>query len=202
MEILQTTLRKRRDSSRKMLNLRTTSKTWNIASWVWIFIESFKILVLGLGDSNYSTYQGFPNKLDKILQDFGAERVLKKGEADDQVGYENLFERFLNIPFFEISQFSKKWKGKTTNEEMARKNIQLSSISFFRLVSLVYSYVITRDVLIFKNFNFETLNSRLQFFHVSSGDLSKEGICNPISIHRWSPVQTYLSLCLIDALEF
>ena len=175
MEILQTTLRKRRDSSRKMLNLRTTSKTWNIASWVWIFIESFKILVLGLGDSNYSTYQGFPNKLDKILQDFGAERVLKKGEADDQVGYENLFERFLNIPFFEISQFSKKWKGKTTNEEMARKNIQLSSISFFRLVSLVYSYVITRDVLIFKILISKRWIRGSSFFMFQAGICQKKG---------------------------
>ncbi|PAV71230.1 hypothetical protein WR25_01149 [Diploscapter pachys] len=61
--------------------------------------ESFKLLVLGLGDSNYSAYQGFPNKLDNILQDFGAERVLERGEADDQVGLELAVEPWIDSVF-------------------------------------------------------------------------------------------------------
>lgn len=41
----------------------------------------------GLGDSNYSSYQTIPRKIDKQLTALGATRLFETGEADDQVGF-------------------------------------------------------------------------------------------------------------------
>ncbi|GMT16302.1 hypothetical protein PFISCL1PPCAC_7599, partial [Pristionchus fissidentatus] len=57
--------------------------------------------LLGLGDSNYSTYQGVPIKVDHQLAFLGATRVLERGEADDQVGLELIVEPWLDKLFNE-----------------------------------------------------------------------------------------------------
>uniref|UniRef100_A0A7E4W6X1 Methionine synthase reductase n=1 Tax=Panagrellus redivivus TaxID=6233 RepID=A0A7E4W6X1_PANRE len=56
------------------------------------FLSGLEYALLGLGDSNYSTYQGVPKKLDKTLAGLGGVRVLPRGEADDQVGLELVVE--------------------------------------------------------------------------------------------------------------
>ena len=43
-------------------------------------------LISGLGDSNYSTFQGVPKKLEKRLLQLGAKKLIETGVADDQVG--------------------------------------------------------------------------------------------------------------------
>ncbi|KAF8361543.1 mtrr-1 [Pristionchus pacificus] len=57
--------------------------------------------LLGLGDSNYSTYQGVPIKMDHQLSFLGATRVLERGEADDQVGLELTVEPWIDKLFNE-----------------------------------------------------------------------------------------------------
>uniref|UniRef100_A0AC34Q9U9 Methionine synthase reductase n=1 Tax=Panagrolaimus sp. JU765 TaxID=591449 RepID=A0AC34Q9U9_9BILA len=59
------------------------------------FLGNLEYALLGLGDSNYSTFQGAPKKLEKILTNLGAKKILETakkiletGVADDQVGLE------------------------------------------------------------------------------------------------------------------
>lgn len=62
-------------------------------------ITFIKVDNLGLGDSNYSTYQGAPKKLEKFLVTLGAQKVVETGAADDQVGYVYC-EEFIVINFY------------------------------------------------------------------------------------------------------
>ena len=55
------------------------------------------------------------------------------------------------------------------------KNIQFSFISFFRFVSLVYSYFITRDVLIFKILISKRWIRGFSFFMFQAGICQKKG---------------------------
>lgn len=50
------------------------------------FLQKLEYALLGLGDSNYSTFQGVPNKIDQQLRFLGATPVIETGHADDQVG--------------------------------------------------------------------------------------------------------------------
>ncbi|KAE9548452.1 hypothetical protein FO519_008335 [Halicephalobus sp. NKZ332] len=56
------------------------------------FLKNLEFGLLGLGDSNYSTFQGAPKKLEKLLLGLGARKVLETGAADDQVGLELIVE--------------------------------------------------------------------------------------------------------------
>lgn len=51
--------------------------------------------ILGLGDSNYSKYQGAPRFLDHALKSLGAQSFYPKGEADEATSLEIVVEPWL-----------------------------------------------------------------------------------------------------------
>lgn len=51
--------------------------------------------ILGLGDSNYSKYQGAPRALDAALQKLGAHAFYPRGEADEATSLELVVEPWL-----------------------------------------------------------------------------------------------------------
>uniref|UniRef100_A0A0K0FYV0 Methionine synthase reductase n=1 Tax=Strongyloides venezuelensis TaxID=75913 RepID=A0A0K0FYV0_STRVS len=65
------------------------------------WLSNLNYCLLGLGDSNYSSFHFIPKKLDKILQKHGARNFVDTGLADDQVGLELIvepwIENFLNM---------------------------------------------------------------------------------------------------------
>ncbi|KAK6733270.1 hypothetical protein RB195_017177 [Necator americanus] len=63
------------------------------------FLKKLDYALLGLGDSNYSTYQGVPNKIDKQLKYLGAVPIIETGHADDQVGLELVVEPWIEELF-------------------------------------------------------------------------------------------------------
>ncbi|KJH50702.1 flavodoxin [Dictyocaulus viviparus] len=63
------------------------------------FLEKLDYALLGLGDSNYSAFQGVPSKLDKQLQYLGAKQIIETGRADDQVGLELVVEPWIEKLF-------------------------------------------------------------------------------------------------------
>ncbi|XGW11664.1 hypothetical protein V3C99_012834 [Haemonchus contortus] len=63
------------------------------------FLEKLDYALLGLGDSNYSTFQGVPNKIDKRLKFLGASSIVEIGHADDQVGLELVVEPWIESLF-------------------------------------------------------------------------------------------------------
>uniref|UniRef100_A0A8R1HV41 Methionine synthase reductase n=1 Tax=Caenorhabditis japonica TaxID=281687 RepID=A0A8R1HV41_CAEJA len=74
------------------------------------FMKGLDYAILGLGDSNYSSYQTIPRKIDKQLAALGANRLFERGEADDQVGLELAVEPWIEQLFsvlrtrFDISE--------------------------------------------------------------------------------------------------
>uniref|UniRef100_A0A0N5ANG9 Methionine synthase reductase n=1 Tax=Syphacia muris TaxID=451379 RepID=A0A0N5ANG9_9BILA len=52
--------------------------------------------ILGLGDSNYNSYQAIPNLLNKHFQRLGAHKFFRTGAADDQAGLELVVEPWLD----------------------------------------------------------------------------------------------------------
>jgi len=52
--------------------------------------------LLGLGDSNYDTFQGFPKKLFGRLTELGARPFLPRREADEATGLEDSVEPWIN----------------------------------------------------------------------------------------------------------
>uniref|UniRef100_A0A1I7Z9K3 Methionine synthase reductase n=1 Tax=Steinernema glaseri TaxID=37863 RepID=A0A1I7Z9K3_9BILA len=61
------------------------------------FLAKTTFALLGLGDSNYSTFQGVPKKLEKQLVALGARSLVPRGEADDQVGLELAVEPWIDL---------------------------------------------------------------------------------------------------------
>lgn len=51
-------------------------------------LSHIKYALLGLGDSNYTTFGGFPKSLDRQLLKLGAKKIYEFGLADDAVGLE------------------------------------------------------------------------------------------------------------------
>lgn len=51
--------------------------------------------ILGLGDSNYSKYQGAPRYLDTCLTKLGAQKFYPRGEADEATSLELVVEPWL-----------------------------------------------------------------------------------------------------------
>ncbi|CAL2031066.1 unnamed protein product [Caenorhabditis brenneri] len=64
-------------------------------------LKGLDYVILGLGDSNYSSYQTVPMKVDKQLTALGANRLFERGEADDQVGLELAVEPWID-QFFKV----------------------------------------------------------------------------------------------------
>ncbi|KAK5980782.1 Methionine synthase reductase [Trichostrongylus colubriformis] len=63
------------------------------------FLEKLDYALLGLGDSNYSTYQGAPDRIDSRLRVLGATPIVERGRADDQVGLELVVEPWIEKLF-------------------------------------------------------------------------------------------------------
>lgn len=51
----------------------------------FMFIHTI-ISVIGLGDSNFTTYQGCPQLIEKQFLRLGAKKLIETGAADDQIG--------------------------------------------------------------------------------------------------------------------
>ncbi|WKX93201.1 hypothetical protein Q1695_010891 [Nippostrongylus brasiliensis] len=89
------------------------------------FLENLDYALLGLGDSNYSTFQGVPKKVDKQLRYLGATAIVEPGFADDQVGLELIVEPWIDSLFqYLVSRFnldSKSLEQLTTKIEFKEK---------------------------------------------------------------------------------
>jgi sulfite reductase alpha subunit-like flavoprotein len=80
----------------------------------WIKLQEGSLLtglrftILGLGDSNYSTFQGGPKLVEKHLKRLGAQEFYIRGEADEQMGLENTIEPWIDglweVLSFELSR--------------------------------------------------------------------------------------------------
>lgn len=52
------------------------------------YLKHLEFALLGLGDTNYTTFLGYPKSVEKQLQKLGAKQFYKSGWADDAVGLE------------------------------------------------------------------------------------------------------------------
>lgn len=70
--------------------------------WRWLKQQKDSVLqgvlftLLGLGDTNYDTYQGFPRSLYEQMVHLGATDFYRRGEADDATGLEDVVEPWIN----------------------------------------------------------------------------------------------------------
>ena len=76
--------------------------------------------ILGLGDSNYSKYQGTPRYLDTCLQKLSAHKFYARGEADEATSLELVVEPWLEgvIPAIKAEVDRLKKLPKETIKEM------------------------------------------------------------------------------------
>ena len=68
------------------------------------FLSGMEYALLGLGDTNYTTYLGFPKGVEKQLQKLGARQFYKSGFADDAVGLETVVDPWIENLWPAISQ--------------------------------------------------------------------------------------------------
>jgi len=66
--------------------------------------NNFYYSVLGLGDSNYAKYQFIPKLIDQCFTSLGAKKILKRGEADDAYGLEDVVEPWKKSIYPKIKQ--------------------------------------------------------------------------------------------------
>lgn len=90
-----------------------------IKFYKWIRSQSGSILsdirytILGLGDSNYSTYQGGPKTIESQLKKLGATEFFLRGEADEQMGLENGIEPWIDALWDNLKYEFEQLKGKS-----------------------------------------------------------------------------------------
>ena len=58
-------------------------------------LTGLKYALLGLGDSNFSTFQGGPKTLNGLLENLGAQEILPRGVADESSGIQKAVDRWL-----------------------------------------------------------------------------------------------------------
>ncbi|MFH4974200.1 hypothetical protein AB6A40_000909 [Gnathostoma spinigerum] len=63
------------------------------------FLGSTTFALLGLGDTNYTHFQGAPKQVERSLLELGAKKLIDRGEADEQVGLELGVEPWLDKLF-------------------------------------------------------------------------------------------------------
>ncbi|VDD87971.1 unnamed protein product [Enterobius vermicularis] len=68
-------------------------------------LQSTSFMLLGLGDSNYTSFQGVPRKIEKCLLRLGAKKLVETGFADDQVGLEVVVEPWLDKAILRIGDW-------------------------------------------------------------------------------------------------
>lgn len=59
------------------------------------YLSQVEYALLGLGDTNYTTFLGFPKAVEKQLKKLGAKQFYKSGWADDAVGLENVVDPWI-----------------------------------------------------------------------------------------------------------
>jgi methionine synthase reductase len=59
----------------------------------------------GLGDSNYDSYQGFPNSIHERLLQLGAKEFYGRGKADEATGLEAVVEPWITDLWDDLSAF-------------------------------------------------------------------------------------------------
>eukprot|EP00736_Rhodelphis_marinus_P012406 Rmarinus@m.17774 len=59
-------------------------------------LQGVRYALLGLGDTNYSTYQGVPRTVDKNLSRLGAVSFYKRGEADEAMGLDSVVDPWID----------------------------------------------------------------------------------------------------------
>ena len=60
--------------------------------------------ILGLGDSNYSKFQGTPRYIDSTMSKLGAHKFYHRGEADEATSLELVVEPWLEGVWSAIEQ--------------------------------------------------------------------------------------------------
>jgi sulfite reductase alpha subunit-like flavoprotein len=68
-------------------------------------IEGQPYLLLGLGDSNYDTFMGFPKAVKSTLEELGAKNIYCFGEADDATGLEDVVEPWIKNVWAALDSF-------------------------------------------------------------------------------------------------
>ncbi|XP_078492531.1 methionine synthase reductase-like [Ciona intestinalis] len=83
--------------------------------------------LLGLGDSNYSTFCGGPKKLDKVLSLHGANKFYEAGFADDGTDMELVVEPWLDGLWPALKSYFSKDKSHITSEssEIINNNLNV-----------------------------------------------------------------------------
>ena len=58
-------------------------------------LSNIKYTILGLGDTNYENYQGFPKRVEKLMKEAGAQEFYERGAADEAEGLEEVVEPWM-----------------------------------------------------------------------------------------------------------
>ena len=106
-----------------------------------IILSGIKYTILGLGDSNYSTFQGGPKTIERLMKKLGAKAFYPRGEADEQLGLENIVEYWIE-GLFSILQYEVEQLKLVQREEI---KINAEEIKF------VHSKIIEKKILSEKN---------------------------------------------------
>lgn len=104
-------------------------------------LSGIRYTILGLGDSNYSTFQGGPKTVEKHLKRLGACEFYGRGEADEQMGLENTVEYWIDSLW-----------GILEHEVAQLANVQRSNLAVFtEETRIVQSKILGKRLLSEKN---------------------------------------------------
>ncbi|CAJ0578195.1 unnamed protein product, partial [Mesorhabditis spiculigera] len=97
------------------------------------FLKNVTYALLGLGDSNYSTYQGVPRKFDEQLTKLGAKKLIPTGEADDEIGLELVVEPWIEQLLKKLCELDhipiSRLEGLTISTPLVKKEKEKKSVA-------------------------------------------------------------------------
>jgi methionine synthase reductase len=77
-------------------------------------------MMIGLGDSNYDSYQGFPSALQTKMIELGAKEFYGRGKADEATGLEAVVEPWITDLWGDLAAFV---------EAQAAKPVELAPVA-------------------------------------------------------------------------
>ena len=91
-------------------------------------LSGVRYTILGLGNSNYSTFQGGPKTIEKFMKKLGAIEFYSRGEADEQLGLEGDVEMWIDGLWdnlkYEIQQLANKKVSEIITQTQDTKIVQ------------------------------------------------------------------------------
>lgn len=147
------------------------------------YLSHTRYALLGLGDTNYTTFLGFPKGVNKQLQKLGAKEFLSPGWADDAVGLEIVVDPWIEDLMSAIQKAKYLEESQPILSEPVEPSAHSSDILPYKDTERIQNGLPINDVpklKVIQDEEFENLVNNLRKLNVCSEKLNSTALKIPV----------------------